>query len=189
MRKITTLIGLLAALVLTAGLIGLGTTAASNAAGPIASGGSGADASRGTQTTKERGVVIECTGTHRGQDVWLSVYENDVYDNVFQVVVGDNGTGASRVVEAGFVDRGEVRASLRLKGKKVVVAGTATRYGRKIPVHAEHDDAGQHIVEDGFHRKLRTDLTMAWMNRTVGLDCDNAFFYNLSVTKTDTANR
>ena len=36
-----------------------------------------------------------------------------------------------------------------------------------------------------YHRKLAKDLTLTWRSRTVPLDCDNAFFYDLQVTKED----
>ncbi|MDN4175055.1 hypothetical protein QWY28_18975 [Nocardioides sp. SOB77] len=136
--------------------------------------------------THERGVVIECGGTFGDEEVFVSVYENDTFANVLQVVVGDDGLGRSRESAAGFVSRGEVRASLRLDGRRVLVSGTATRHGKRIAVHEEHDDAGQHIVVDGFHRLLRTDLTMLWKGRTVDLDCGEAFRYDLQVTTTDT---
>ena len=137
-------------------------------------------------TTKERGYVIECTGAYRGQRVWLSVYENNVFANVFQVTIGDGGTGASRQSDTGFVDDGAVKATIRLEGKKLKVIGTAERVGPRTPVHAEHDDAGQHVVEDGYHREVLADLSMKWKDRTIPLTCDNAFFYKLTVTKTDT---
>lgn len=155
------------------------------AATAIAGLGSPATAAPTTETTHERGVVIECGGTYAGQDVFVSVYENNTFANVFQVVVGDDGLGKSRESEDGFVSGGKVRASLKLDGKKVVVSGTAKRVGPRTPVHEEHDDAGQHIVVDGFHRALRTDLDMTWKGSRIDLDCGEAFFYKLKVTKTD----
>lgn len=138
-----------------------------------------------SETTRERGVVLDCSGTYRGEEVYVSVYENDTYANVFQVVVGEDG-GVSRESEQGFVEKKQVRATIKLDGRKVLVSGTAKPYGKKISVHEEHDDAGQHIVVDGVHRKLRTDLTMRWKGRTVDLTCGDAFRYDLEVTKTDT---
>ncbi|MCR6030780.1 hypothetical protein GGQ22_04895 [Nocardioides sp. zg-579] len=145
-----------------------------------------ANAAAEPTVTHERGVVVECGGRFRGDDVYVSVYENNTFANVFQVVVGDEGLGRSRESANGFVSRGEVRAGLRLDDRRVLVAGTAKRVGKRIAVHEEHDDAGQHIVIDGFHRALRTDLAMTWKGRTIGLDCGEAFFYDLEVTTTDT---
>ena len=48
---------------------------------------------------------------------------------------------------------------------------------------SEHDDAGQHITVDGFHRRLTNDLDLRWKGRTAPLDCDMAFAYDLDVTK------
>ena len=57
-------------------------------------------------TTHERGIVLECTGRLAGKHVFTSLYENDAFVNVIQVVVGDAGTGASREVEQGFLGVG-----------------------------------------------------------------------------------
>ncbi|WP_180933300.1 hypothetical protein [Nocardioides ungokensis] len=54
---------------------------------------------------------------------------------------------------------------------------------KRTPVHEEYDDAGEHITVDGYHRKLAKDLTLTWRHRTVQLSCDNAFFYDLQVTR------
>ena len=137
-------------------------------------------------TTHEHGIVIECTGTIGHRDVWTSIYENNTVKNVVQVVVGDNGLGASRESARAFkVDRG-VRATLQLAGKRVVIEGTARQVGKRTSVHEEHDDAGQHITIDGTHRRLATHLTMDWKGHSVPLTCDNAFAYDLQVTKEST---
>ena len=140
-----------------------------------------------TTTTTERGNVIECTGTIDGRPVYASVYENDTYANVVQVLIGgdDDQVGNSREDADGFLDHQKVYASLRVGGKKAVVSGSAVRVGRRIPVHEQYDDAGQLITVDGIHRRLRTDLELAWGKKTAPLTCDNAFFYRLQVTKED----
>jgi hypothetical protein len=38
---------------------------------------------------------------------------------------------------------------------------------------------------DGFHRALAKDLTLTWRQHTVQLTCDNAFHYDLEVTRED----
>ena len=85
-----------------------------------------------------------------------------------------------------IIDAGQVHGTLRVGGKRAVVDGTAHRVGKKIAVHEETDDAGQHITVDGFHRRLANDVTLTWRKRTVPLECGNAFHYDLQVTKTDT---
>lgn len=135
-------------------------------------------------TTHERGIVIECSGTYRGHEVYTSVYENNTVKNVVQVVIGDDdGLGAIRETAAAFRTGRDVRATLPLDGKRAVIAGTARAVGAKTAVHEEHDDAGQYITIDGTHRKLATDLTLTWKKRTVPLTCDDAFVYDLQVTK------
>jgi predicted deacylase len=97
-----------------------------------------------------------------------------------------NEVGGSRDVSGDFIEAGQVHATLLVGKRRALVAGPASRVGKRIPVHEEHDDAGQHITVDGFHRRLTDDLTLTWRSRTVPLDCANAFHYDLQVTKEDT---
>jgi hypothetical protein len=140
-----------------------------------------------TTTTTERGNVIECTGTIGDHPVYASVYENDTYANVIQVLIGDDDhqVGNSREVADGFLDHRQVLGSLRVGQKLAVVSGSAVRVGKRIPVHEQYDDAGQLITVDGIHRRLRTDLELTWGRKTAPLTCDIAFFYRLGVTKED----
>ncbi len=51
----------------------------------------------GTATTeRERGIVMECTGQAGGLEAYASLYENDRYGNVLQVVLGDPDAGNGR---------------------------------------------------------------------------------------------
>lgn len=155
------------AVVATTGLIGWGDTA--GATEPT--------------TTRERGIVVECTGTYRGQEVWTSVYENSTVKNVVQVVIGDDGLGAIRETSKAFKVGRDLHASLKLDGARAVIDGTARVVGKKTRVHEEHDDAGQYITVDGTHRRIASDLTLTWKKREVPLTCDDAFAYDLLVTK------
>ena len=146
-------------------------------------------AEEGTTTTHEHGHVVECTGTWKGQPVFASLYENNDFGNEVFIHVGEDGdeVGATRNPDGALLVDGEVATGLRLDGKRARLTGTAERFGKKIAVHEEHDDAGYHIVVDGFHKRLDTDLEMTWRGTTVPLDCDSAFFYDLVVEKTPTA--
>jgi hypothetical protein len=170
------------ALVQTTGAVAVLATSA------LIGAGAAAPASAGTNSTAtERGHVIECTGAIGDRSVYASVYENDPYANVIQVVIGDDDhqVGNSREVADGFLDHGKVLGSLRVGKRKVVVSGSAVRVGKRIAVHEQYDDAGQLITVDGIHRRLRTDLEVTWGRRSAPLTCDNAFFYRLQVTKED----
>lgn len=180
MRKHQSVGGL--AVLATSALMGLGI--ATPASALTAPGEAGT-----TTTTHERGNVIECTGTIKGRDAYVSVYENNTYANVVQVLIGDDEdqVGNSREVEEGFIHHKRVHASVEVGGKRAVVEGRASRHGKRIAVHESYDDAGKLITVDGYHRRLATDLTLTWGKKTVPLDCDNAFFYDLTVTKEDIA--
>ena len=132
-------------------------------------------------TTVEKGIVIECTGSLDGQDVYVSLYENNRYANVVQVNIGE--TGASREPRD-IVRGGRARTSVVVDGATARVAGTVEVTGRTTPVHEEMDDAGQHIVTDGTHRALRTRLRLSYDGSRTRLTCDNAFRYRLRVTRT-----
>ena len=181
MRTQHTTRGTLAVLA-TSALIGLGSAAPATSATADSHRSASTTA---TTTTQERGIVIECSGKLGGKAVWTSLYENDQYVNVIQVVIGDDGTGNSREVEKGFLEDGKVRGSVRVAGTRALITGTAHRVGDRIAVHEEHDDAGQLITVDGFHRRLATDLVLKYGTRTRPLTCDPAFFFNLQVTKED----
>ena len=150
--------------------------------------GSGAAAYAGEPaTTTETGILLECSGTWKGEDVYASLYENNTYGNTIQIVIGDGDiAGGSRETTKDFKDGRQVRGVLKLNGKRAVIEGTARPVGKKILVHEEHDDAGQHITVDGTHRRLANDLELTWKGTTVPLDCENAFVYDLQVTKEST---
>ena len=102
-----------------------------------------------------------------------------------QATTTTHEVGNAREVADGFIHEKQVHGSLKVGGKRVVIDGYASRHGKRLPIHEQYDDAGQHITADGFHRKLATDLTLTWRHRTTRLSCDTAFFYNLTVTKED----
>jgi len=142
-----------------------------------------------SETTQEKGVLIECAGTWKGQPAMVSVYENRIYGNELVVAVGAEDSESFWIThpEGRMVRRGEVQQEGRMDGKRVVLAGRVVRDGEPVEVHEEHDDAGQHIVVDGVHMPLSADLVLTWKKRNADLDCDNAFRYDLTVTKTPIA--
>ncbi|HYF71656.1 MAG TPA: hypothetical protein VD864_02485 [Nocardioides sp.] len=171
MRSTQLITGALA-VVATSGLIGLGSPA--SAAEPT--------------TTRERGIVIECTGTIKHKPVYASLYENNTVANTIQIVIGDDDdqVGGGRDTDRDFRHGRKVSGSLQLAGDRALVTGTARKVGGRVAVHEEHDDAGQHITVDGFHRRLDTDLTLSWKGASAPLTCDTAFVYDLRVTKEST---
>jgi hypothetical protein len=145
-----------------------------------------ATATATAETVREKGIVLECTGSASGLDAYVNVYENDPYGNYVQVVLDDDPERATSREPVDVWRRGEVRVSVRIDGRRALVTGTATKARTATRVHEEHDDAGQHIVADGVHRRLRTDLALHYAGTAVPLTCDPGFFYRLDVTKTDT---
>lgn len=135
-------------------------------------------------TVRERGEAIDCTGTLRGREVFTSVYDNDAYTNVVQVVLRE-GVGGSRQTDRPFVEGRDVRAQLRVDGVRTVVVGTVRRVGERTPVSEVREDAGQRITVEGWNRPLRTDLVLRRAGRTVPLTCAGAFAYDLQVTRED----
>lgn len=135
-------------------------------------------------TVRERGLAVDCTGSFRGHEVFTSVYENDAYTNVVQVVLRE-GVGGSRQTRAPFVDGRDLRASLRVDGARAVVVGTVRRVGERTPVSEVREDAGQRITVEGWNRPLRADLVLRRAGRSVPLTCTDGFAYDLQVTRED----
>ena len=140
----------------------------------------------GTPTTeRERGIVLECRGEADGLNAYASLYENDKYGNVLQVVLGgpDAGNGRSKEPKRPFLEDGKVRGTITIDGAKAKIRGTAEKVGPKMKVHEVHDDAGYLITIDGTHKRLATDLVLSYDGTRVPLTCDPAFRYDLMVTK------
>lgn len=158
------------------GTTAVAATAALAAATPLT------PASAATTTHHERGVVVECTGTVAGRQVYASLYENNRFGNELQVVFdrGD-GPGKGRTQDARLVRAGTVDATIRVGGRPVRITGTATRTRHVRDVDATHE--GVRAV--GTHRRLRTDLSVTYRGRTAPLECDTAFRYALRVTSAD----
>ena len=138
-------------------------------------------------TTRERGALIECTGHAGKTKVLANVYQNRTYGNYLEITVND-GTPAevSRTTESRtkFVTGKKVRATTRIGGKKLVIAGTAKQTGKVRKVNEVVEDAGYRIVSKGTHKLLKPVLTVTYGGRTGRLSCDNAFLFDLKVTKT-----
>lgn len=137
----------------------------------------------------EKGVVIECTSAAPALDAYVSMYDNSRYVNVLQVVIGDpdQGMGNSAESPTRFVRARQAFGQVDVGGEVATVTGSAVRTGPKSRVREEYDDAGQLIVTRGWHRRLRTDLSLAYGDVTVPLTCDTAFAYHLHVTRTPVA--
>lgn len=168
-----------AALAAATALIGLGTaTAAQASPAPVAPGSAAA-------AVKEKGIVLECTGRADGLSAYVNLYENDTYSHYVQVILDDDPELAKSREPGDILDAGKIRTGVWIAGKRARIVGTAVRYGTKKHVHQEYDDAGQHIVADGFHRRLGYELALHYDGTTVPLRCAPAFYYSLNVTKTD----
>jgi hypothetical protein len=134
----------------------------------------------------ERGNVIECHGRKAGLSVRTTVYENQRYGNTVHASVGDPDLdldGGRQTTDKFLVD-GVVRARVDVDGKRLVVKGTATRYGARIAVSESFDDGDWTVSSRGFQRKLRTDLVAKYDGKVIPLTCDTAFYYNLEVKRT-----
>jgi len=155
----------------SAALLGLGLAATPATATPA-------------ETRTEKGIVLECTGRAAGLSASVTLYENSVYTHSVQVVLDDDPKRAGSREPKDIWSAGEVRTSVRVAGKRATVTGTATRTGAQEHVHEEVDDAGAHIVSDGFHRRLDDDLVLGYGGVRMRLTCAPAFYYRLDVTRT-----
>ncbi|GAA4718658.1 hypothetical protein [Nocardioides conyzicola] len=161
----------------TSALIGLGTAPGiAQTPDPTAPG-----------TSRETGKLLECTGAAGAIPVRANLYQNTTYGNFLEVLVHDgtpDEAGASREAAKPFVVKNKVRATARIAGEKLVITGTAKPTGEVRRVHDVVEDAGLRIVTTGKHKLLKPILKVSYAGRSGRLTCDNAFAFNLKVTKT-----
>jgi len=136
------------------------------------------------ETHTERGIVLECTGEVDGLSAYVNLYENDVYSNYVQVILDDDPERSASREPNDIWSEGEFSTSVRIDGRKARIRGDAHPVGRRKKVHEELDDAGYHVVSDGWHRRLANDVRLRYAGTTVPLTCAPAFRYRLQVTKT-----
>lgn len=146
-----------------------------------------ADAASRTSTTEhQRGVVLECTGANAAHSAYVDLYENNLHGNYVQVVLDGDPKLATSRQPADIWDAGDVRTHVTIRDQRVRIFGTAPKVGGRTAVHETHDDAGNHIVTDGFHRRLADDLVLSYDGHRMALDCRPSFYYRLNVTTTPT---
>lgn len=139
-----------------------------------------------TEQHRERGFVLECTGTASGHSAYVNLYENDRFGHTVQIILDDDPERAGHREPADIVRGRTVSTSARVQGHPARVEGTVRRVGAKVAVHETHDDAGNHIEIDGTHRRLRTDLVLTHRGTSFPLTCSPAFAYDLRVATTPT---
>ncbi|KAA1428737.1 hypothetical protein [Nocardioides antri] len=139
------------------------------------------DDQRRATTVRERGIVLEGTGTWRGQPVQVFVYENNKYGNSLQIVVGDpdgkHAIGAGQGRDAYVID-GVLNVGLDVAGHLAVVKGsvTETRHSKRV---TEPSPDGELIKSTGTRTRLLVDATFKYRGKTVDLRFPKAFEYDL----------
>jgi len=169
---------------------GLGTAGAAVAAGDAST---AQQAQPSTETTTEpkvsvevqRGIVLEGTGALGEQTVMVTVYENSLYGNSVQVVLGDPDEGHFGYAEQAepFVVDGVLRATVEIDGQTAELAGTVVPTGRATRLIEPYQDAGEQIVDKGTHTLLVTDVTITYAGTTGPLEFAPAFAYDLESRK------
>jgi hypothetical protein len=134
----------------------------------------------------QRGVVLEGSGLAGGVPVAVTVYENSLYGNSIQVVLGDpdNGGQIGFVEQADpFVVHGVLDATVDLGGRTVELTGTVEETGRTTKVIEPIQDAGEQVISKGTHTQLLTDVTLSIDEENVALEFAPAFAYDLEIRK------
>ena len=163
------------AVVATSALVGLGTTTATARVAPA------------PEKTREVGTLIECAGYVGKVPVRVNLYENDTYGNTLEVLLHD-GTrrevGRSVDTKKPFVVGEDVLARTRVGGRPIRIHGTTEPTGEVKRVHDVIEDAGERIVVRGTHTILDPKIVARYAGKQGRLTCDNAFDFDLRVTKT-----
>lgn len=193
MRRISTnpvvLVATAAALTLT-----LAAAATAGTAGAPATKGRAAEAT--TQSVQaaaeaptsveiQRGLVLEGSGEINGASLQVTVYENSLYGNSVQIVVGDPDEGNIGASEqtAAFVVGGQLNASVQIGGKTATLSGTVESTGRPERVVEPIQDAGERIVTRGTNTALRANVTLTFDGAAAHVEFAPAFAYELEVRK------
>lgn len=138
-----------------------------------------------TTTTAEHGIVLEGTGSWRGQPVRVFVYENDRHGNSLQIVVGDpDGKHAIAAGEGrdAYVSDGVLNVGLDVDGDLAVVKGTVRESGAPRPATEQHPD-GDLVKSQGTHTPLAVTATFDYRGETVALSFPKAFTFDLAATR------
>lgn len=142
-----------------------------------------------TTTQRERGLVLEGTGTWRGQSVQVFVYQNRKYGNSLQIVVGDpdgkHAIGAGQGRDAYVID-GVLNVGLDVDGDLAVVKGSVAEVGDPEPVTEPAPD-GNLISASGTHTSLAVDATFEYRGERVDLDFATSYRYDLEATRSRSA--
>ncbi len=135
---------------------------------------------------RERGVVLEGSGSADGLDVMVLVYDNDRHGSSIQVVLGDPDDGGQigwAEQKEPYVVDGRLAASVEIEGQVLTVSGSVTETGKPKQVHEQHQDAGEQIIVKGTHVQLLTDVSASFGDAVVGLQFAPAFAFDLEVRK------
>lgn len=169
---------------------GLGTAGAAVAVGdpstsPQAQPSAGTTAEPKVSVEVQRGLVLEGTGALGEQTVMVTVYENSLYGNSVQVILGDPDEGHFGYAEQAesFVVDGVLHASVEIDGETAELAGTVVTTGRPTRLTDPYQDAGEQIVDKGTHTQLVTDVTITYAGTTAPLEFAPAFAYDLESRK------
>jgi hypothetical protein len=172
----------------------LGAAATAGTAGAPATNGRAADSppqsarvavEAPTSVETQRGLVLEGSGQINGVSLQVTVYENSLYGNSVQVVLGDPDEGNIGAAEqdAPFVVEGELDATVRIGGRSATLSGTVESTGRTERVVEPVQDGGEQIVTRGTNTALLTDVTLTYDGASVPVEFAPAFAYELQVRK------
>jgi hypothetical protein len=134
----------------------------------------------------QRGIVLEGSGMAGDLSVAVTVYENSLYGNSIQVVLGDPDSGG----QIGFLEQAEpfvvdgvLHATIDVDGRAVDLTGTVEETGRTTKVTEPIQDAGEQVVSKGTHTQLLTDVAVSIDEDSVALEFAPAFAYDLEIRK------
>lgn len=133
------------------------------------------------RTIKERGIVLEGTGTWRGQPVRVFVNENHRFGNTLQIVVGD--PDGEHAIAAGegrdpYVIDDVLNVGLEVDGDLAVVKGAVVESGKPRPVTEPAPD-GDLVASNGTRTPLTVTATFSYRGTTVDLRFTRAFAFDL----------
>jgi len=134
---------------------------------------------------RQQGIVLEGFGQADGLSVMATVYENSLYGNSIQIVIGDPEDDTIGYTEQSqpFVVDGTLQASVDVAGETATIAGTIAETGTPERIIESTQDGDAQIVTRGTHTQLLADVSVSYQGVEVPLEFAPAFGYELEVRR------
>jgi hypothetical protein len=143
--------------------------------------------------TVEKGHALACAGEEGGLRVNVELYENSAFGTHVAVSVqaGDIEYVRGGETEGGLFDNGRISRQLVVQPQEeaaansetVVINGVYAPSGPRKWVHEVYEEPWGKVISKGWNTPLSAAVTVNALGQRVGLECDDAFAFDLRVRR------